>query len=1316
MDAENRSRLTLLHLSGLKFAGGASQEQQADALAQRLGQEVSTCSGADRPDALIVSGDLTLAGKPSEFAVAHRFLAGLASSLSIPPSAIVVVPGNHDINRKSCEAYFNQCEAEERTPEPPYFPKLEHFAAFFARLHERSPGPQFSRATPYSFFELPEQPCVIAALNSTMADTHRPEDHGGFLGEGQLRFFAERLRSYQERGFLRVAVVHHDPARSDSQGLRDAEQLRSMLAPSLHLLLIGQPGTPAVDWLGPGVPACRPASHAVRFQLLQLSADSVRVLSPERVSEEKKNAVEPEAAPERIWTEVAWQPAAAPRAFAPRAALEAEGDATLARTVSAYRARMAEYWQRQTFEELATRGDDRELPQGLSLMDIYVPQHIAPRLPLCDLPSSAQGDAAPLSAILAGEEGGPRLAGVPTVTRLLQDSDWVLLLGSPGAGKSTLIRWLCLKLCLPGETLPDVPMDVVPVRIVARDFSAYLAQGVPSPGPTEAGEPGISRSAEQLLSYVDRAHQQRLLPLYGAPLRELYRRGRLLLLFDGLDEISDPDLRLHCVDLLCALHEASETSPPVRALITSRIVGVDRVLPRLLASGITPFTLQDFSPDQIDQFVSTWYARTGELLGRRQEAEAHAQRLLALVAENKALAELCGRPLLLTLLVLLGRSGELPRTRHHLYGRAVELLAEEWHPTPHGDFGLDRLGKLAFLRGLASHMVLNPGPQENAIEEAALRTFTADFLRLRDPALGSLIESRVDGLIQQLREKNQVLAEVGSHRYGFVHRAFLDYLAADALRTAFAAHYLTLEQLEDIFAASWANESRQEPLILLCGMIGEDRPELVARALQRIATKAGLVAYFDLNFLQFSLDCFGELPSRYDALTSALVSQFITLLMNEIPGKSEAFWQSADDLIPAFARFSRRWFSDAEWVRWIHFAKLQVSPNEHGLPQGAVPFFAISCIGNPSLSSEGKIELGGFFLSHTERYKDVFDIIASLLLQGVEWHQLFDGSSPVPPFARAVVWAHYGELAPDGAAILERIRELARQSPVDPRIAALLQFAEIKYGPQGESYEDDLLHYYSDRINSDAALLIGKELRTNRAKRKQFLLMVGSVSTLSETELDERLRERSLVENFSKIITKIQENPKYRYMMLRLSAVADRSIASPHEPSRLLAWQVEANASGSSRLAYRELHRLAESGQEEEVRAQARAALSSLQQLYWFSRVGKPARRRAEVRLNGEPVGLLEETETGTQFLYDPTYAKNSDATPISPTLPLTGGRFRSLGLLPFFDNLLPEGWLLDLASQQHHVDRGDGLGLLLHTGRDCIGAIELIALTEDGP
>lgn len=1320
MEAGNRSRLTLLHLSGLKFAGGAASERQADALVQDLGREVSLSAREHRPEALIVSGDLTQAGKPSEFAVARRFLAGLASSLSIPRSAIVVVPGNHDINRKSCEAYFNQCEAEERTPEPPYFPKLEHFAAFFAQLHEPSAGPQFGRSAPYSFFELPEPHCVIAALNSTMADTHRPEDHGGFLGEAQLRYFAGQLRSYHERGFLRLAVLHHDPAGSGSRGLRDVELLRSLLGPSLHLLLCGQPGPAAFDALLPGVLTCRPAGSGIGVQLLQLSLDAVRIWSREPRPDRARSDESSSLAGDPAWTAVAWQPVAAALAFSLRAAKEAEGDATLARTVSAYRARMVEYWQRQTFEELATRGDDRQLPQGLALLDIYVPQHIAPRLPLCDLPGSALSDAAPLSAILAGEEGSARASSVPTVESLLQAGDFTLLMGSPGAGKSTLIRWLCLKLCLPGETLPEVPIELVPVRIEARDFSAYLSglAAPAAPPPAEALDPALGRSAAVLLAYLDRAHPQRLLPLYGAPLRELYRRGRLLLLFDGLDEISDPELRLRCVELLCELAEPGEAGPRVRILITSRIVGVDRVLSRLSRAGVATFTLQDFSPDQITQFVRTWYARTGELLGRPQEAEAYAQRLLRLVAENKALAELCARPLLLTLLVLLGRSGELPRTRHHLYGRAVELLAEEWHPTPHGDLGLDRLGKLAFLRELAGHMVLHPGPHENAIEEAALRQFTADFLRLRDPALFDLVESRIDGLIQQLREKNQVLADVGGHRYGFVHRAFLDYLAADRLRTAFAAHYLSLEQLEDIFSASWAGEARQEPLILLCGMLGEDRPELIARALQRIATEKGLIAYSDLNFLLFALNCFGELPSRYDAHTSASVARFISLLMSELSGKDRVFWRSADDLISAFMRFSGRWFSESEWVRWTEFAKSQINPTQDGLHYGALPFFAISCIANPFLTQDERLKLGCAFLSQADRYEDVLNIIESMGMYGVAWERLFDMSSPLPLFARLLFVAHLGDLALRQIDILRRIHELAQQEPADPRIAALVQFAEIKYGPRDSNYEEKLLKYYHDHKTNNANLLVGHELFTNGAKRKQILSFMGNQLTLPEPELDSQLRNPSISGEVAKFIITMKEKPLHRYVFFRQiqTQLEEVSTSSPHEPSRLLAWELEADAYGASRLAYRELRRLAETAREEEVRRRARAALASLQQLYGFSRVGKPARRRAEVRLSGEPVGLLEETETGTQFLYDPSYAQQADATPISPTLPLSGGRFASRGLLPFFDNLLPEGWLLDLASQQHHLDRSDGMGLLLHTGRDCIGAIEVIALTEDGP
>lgn len=1344
MEAEQLSSLTLLHLSRLKLTGGAAAERQADVLAQDLAQQVTARCGAKRPDALIVSGDLSAAGKPSEFVVAQRFLAGLASLLSIARDAIVVVPGNHDINRKSCEAYFNQCEAEERAPEPPYFPKLVHFAAFFARLHEAATGPQFLQEAPYSFFELAEQRCVIAALNSTMADTHRPEDHGGFVGEAQLRFFAEKLRPYQERGFLRLAVVHHDSTDVSPRSLRDVERLRRLLGASIHALLIGQPGANAVDWLSPGVPAFRAVGSELHFQLLRLTAAAVQQQSWHRVEDGWRRIEDSPAAGVAVvreWAEVPWQPIAASLAFSPCSAIEGTNEATLARTVSAYRRRMVEQWQRQTFEELATRGDDREIPQGLSLLDIYVPQFIASRLPLCDLPSSALSDTTPLAAILSNDETSVGFSPAPTVTDLLAQSDWAVLLGSPGAGKSTLIRWLCLKLCQPGEALPGVPMDVVPVRIEARDFAAYLSQRAGALAQTEppnasvavtssaasasaAAEPGQPPGVALLFSYIDQAHLRRLLPLHGAPLRELYQRGRLLFLFDGLDEISDPQVRLRCVEHLCELHAQGETTPRVRVLLTSRIVGVDHVMPRLQASGIAAFTLQDFSQAQIAQFVSTWYARTCTLLGRPQDADTYAQRLLRAVEQNKALAELCGRPLLLTLLVLLGRSGELPRSRHLLYQRAVELLAEEWHPSPHGDWGLDRLGKLAFLRALAAEMLTNPGPQENAIEESALRKFAASFLRLRDPELGEQIESRVDGLIQQLREKNQILADVGGHHYGFVHRAFLEYLAADSLRTAFAAHYLTVEQLQDIFAHSWTLESWQEPLILLSGMLGEDRPELVARALQSIATQEGIIDSEDLNFLLFALSCFGSIPQRNDAMAISVATQILSLLMGELNCKDDDFWQSADNLSISFSQFGQRWMTESEWSRWINFVQEHIRSEYTNLKDGELSFFALSSIENPYLTEDHIVEVGCFFLAHASMYEDMMSIIHSMFLHGVHRNRLFGERSPLPPIAEAVFLACMGQ---DTLSTTDRLRQLAAQSPMDDRISALVELAEIINRSDMAEYEGNLLRYYRLKKNTNLLRLIVGRLKTKKAKRELFMMHIAIFSSLPTSEIEARFRDDSVGPRLIDFLNTFSRKPLFRYKVLRhIQAQSANNQLPPedwaarsesaHEETRLLAWESVANAYGSSRRAYAELRRLAETAQDEAVRRRAGAALASLQQLYRFSRVAKPARRRAEVRLDGEPVGLLEETETGTQFLYDPAYLRKSDAVPLSPTLPVQGGQFASLGLLPFFDNLLPEGWLLDLASQQHHIDRSDGMGLLLHTGIDCIGAVEIIALGEDEP
>jgi serine/threonine-protein kinase HipA len=105
--------------------------------------------------------------------------------------------------------------------------------------------------------------------------------------------------------------------------------------------------------------------------------------------------------------------------------------------------------------------------------------------------------------------------------------------------------------------------------------------------------------------------------------------------------------------------------------------------------------------------------------------------------------------------------------------------------------------------------------------------------------------------------------------------------------------------------------------------------------------------------------------------------------------------------------------------------------------------------------------------------------------------------------------------------------------------------------------------------------------------------------------------------------------------------------------------------------------------------------------------------RRARVAMDGVPVGMLFETQGGSRFEYDAAYLRRADAVPLSPTLPLKLRSFSVQGLHPFFANLLPEGTRLTWICQRKGLDPRDEFGILLATGRDAIGAVEIHAETE---
>jgi serine/threonine-protein kinase HipA len=88
--------------------------------------------------------------------------------------------------------------------------------------------------------------------------------------------------------------------------------------------------------------------------------------------------------------------------------------------------------------------------------------------------------------------------------------------------------------------------------------------------------------------------------------------------------------------------------------------------------------------------------------------------------------------------------------------------------------------------------------------------------------------------------------------------------------------------------------------------------------------------------------------------------------------------------------------------------------------------------------------------------------------------------------------------------------------------------------------------------------------------------------------------------------------------------------------------------------------------------------------------------------------GKIYENENGYYFEYDETFLKDQNAKPISLTLPLTNKTYHSKTLFPFFDGLIPEGWLLNLAEKNWKINYRDRMGLLLACCKDCIGDVSV--------
>lgn len=105
--------------------------------------------------------------------------------------------------------------------------------------------------------------------------------------------------------------------------------------------------------------------------------------------------------------------------------------------------------------------------------------------------------------------------------------------------------------------------------------------------------------------------------------------------------------------------------------------------------------------------------------------------------------------------------------------------------------------------------------------------------------------------------------------------------------------------------------------------------------------------------------------------------------------------------------------------------------------------------------------------------------------------------------------------------------------------------------------------------------------------------------------------------------------------------------------------------------------------------------------------------RQAAIYYKETFAGILKEEDNGYSFEYEKEYLSDPNAVPVSLTLPLSGTKYNSTVLFPFFDGLIPEGWLLEIAIKNTDISILDRMSLLLLCCKDCIGAVSVRQIND---
>ncbi len=417
------------------------------------------------------------------------------------------------------------------------------------------------------------------------------------------------------------------------------------------------------------------------------------------------------------------------------------------------------------------------------------------------------------------------------------------VIGAPGCGKTTLLQHLALSFAQNRQRKLKLPA-YVPVLLFLREHIKIIAGKEP---------PHLAELVQA--HFADAKRYPDLNPPSGWFAAQL-RRGRCLVMLDGLDEVARQNQR---EKVSAWVNEQIRLYPRCPFILTSR----DRGYYSAPLDKVHVLSVQPFSYEQVKRFVHAWYLEN-EILstgkddpGIRQQAEHGAQDLLERLRGLPALNDLTVNPLLLTMIAMVHRyRGQLPGRRIELYVEICDVLLGHWRRAKGIQDSLTAAQKRVALQPLAAAMMQRRLRQIDATAAMAIMAKPLQSVNVKGEDAANFLPDvqASSGLLQE--------SELGE--WCFAHLTFQEYLAA--------AHFS--EYGERLNFAEWVDASWWHETLRLYAAQG-NATILVQACLAKDTVSA----------LSLAADCLDEAKQLDADMRQALEQKLIADLESEDPAR-----------------------------------------------------------------------------------------------------------------------------------------------------------------------------------------------------------------------------------------------------------------------------------------------------------------------------------------------------------------------------------------------------------------------------------------------